>query len=104
MDAHGKTDGRSLSAFVSPVSLCFSCFDHLLDVVFRVPESFDDDWVEKTCSGIDDQSNWRVKANGLKKLLKSVLQCYNQLTGQPVSDEHVPDVLAAGKNVLVFGR
>lgn len=62
-----------------------------------MPEYFDNDWVEKTCSGIDDKSNWRVKANGLKKLLKPILQYYNELTGQPVSEEYIPDVLDAGE-------
>ncbi|XP_015904868.1 protein Hook homolog 3 isoform X2 [Parasteatoda tepidariorum] len=58
-------------------------------------EFFDDGWLAKIKT--DAGSNWRLKVSNLKKVLKGVLDYYNEILGQQITGFRMPDVTAIGE-------
>ncbi|XP_019752520.1 protein Hook homolog 1 [Hippocampus comes] len=54
------------------------------------PSWFTDGWLARIKTDVDD--NWRLKLNNLKKILQMVLEYYNEVLGQGLSDFPLPDV------------
>ncbi|XP_035032249.1 protein Hook homolog 1 [Hippoglossus stenolepis] len=54
------------------------------------PAWFDDGWLGRIKTDVED--NWRLKMNNLKKVLQMVVDYYNEVLGQEISDFPWPDV------------
>ncbi|XP_054720909.1 protein Hook homolog 3-like [Uloborus diversus] len=66
------------------------CIDPISD-----PEFFDEGWLAKIKT--DAGSNWRLKVSNLKKVLKSILDYYNEVS-QQITGFRMPDVNSLGEN------
>ncbi|XP_076353486.1 hook microtubule tethering protein isoform X1 [Tachypleus tridentatus] len=60
------------------------------------PEYFNSGWLAKIKSGTG--SNWRLKVSNLRKILKGILDYYNEALGQQIIGFKMPDVNAIGEN------
>lgn len=58
-------------------------------------EFFDESWLSKIKT--DAGTNWRLKVSNLKKILKGILDYYNEVLGQQISGFRMPDVAALGE-------
>ncbi|CAH1774314.1 unnamed protein product [Owenia fusiformis] len=59
------------------------------------PEFFNEAWMAKVKK--ESGGNWRLKVSNLKKILKGILEYYQEVLGQQISDFHMPDVNAIGE-------
>ncbi|XP_077390670.1 protein Hook homolog 1 isoform X2 [Festucalex cinctus] len=68
------------------------------------PSWFTDGWLARIKTDVDD--NWRLKLNNLKKILQMVLEYYNEVLVQGLSDFPLPDValLAEHSDPAELGR
>lgn len=68
------------------------------------PAWFTDGWLSRIKSDVDD--NWRLKVNNLKKILQMVVDYYNEVLGQEISDFPLPDVslVAEKSDPIEMGR
>ncbi|XP_030583723.1 protein Hook homolog 1 [Archocentrus centrarchus] len=68
------------------------------------PAWFTDGWLSRIKSDVDD--NWRLKMNNLKKILQMVVDYYNEVLGQEISDFPLPDVslVAEKSDPIEMGR
>ncbi|XP_076009181.1 protein Hook homolog 1 [Genypterus blacodes] len=55
------------------------------------PAWFSDGWLTRIKTDVD--GNWRLKMNNLKKILQIVLDYYNEVLGQEISDFPLPDLV-----------
>ncbi|KAK2168518.1 hypothetical protein LSH36_16g06021 [Paralvinella palmiformis] len=60
------------------------------------PKFFNETWMSKIKADIG--SNWRLKVNNLKKIIKGVLDYYADELGQQIYDFHMPDITAIGEH------
>ncbi|XP_057698007.1 protein Hook homolog 1-like isoform X2 [Corythoichthys intestinalis] len=60
------------------------------------PSWFTDGWLARIKTDVDD--NWRLKLNNLKKILQMVLEYYNEVLVQGLSDFPLPDVALAAEH------
>ncbi|CAL1281625.1 unnamed protein product [Larinioides sclopetarius] len=58
-------------------------------------EFFDEAWLSKIKT--DAGTNWRLKVSNLKKILKGILDYYNEVLGQQITGFRMPDVAAMGE-------
>ncbi|GIY82918.1 protein Hook homolog 3 [Caerostris darwini] len=58
-------------------------------------EFFDEAWLSKIKT--DAGANWRLKVSNLKKILKGILDYYNEVLGQQITGFRMPDVAALGE-------
>lgn len=58
-------------------------------------EFFDEIWLSKIKA--DAGTNWRLKVSNLKKILKGILDYYNEVLGQQITGFRMPDVIALGE-------
>lgn len=54
------------------------------------PAWFTDGWLSRIKTDVED--NWRLKMNNLKKILQMVVDYYNEVLSQEISDFPLPDV------------
>ncbi|KAM9763023.1 protein Hook homolog 1 [Menidia menidia] len=54
------------------------------------PAWFSDAWLSRLKADVDD--NWRLKMNNLKKILQMVVDYYNEVLAQEISDFPLPDL------------
>ncbi|XP_037105541.1 protein Hook homolog 1 isoform X1 [Syngnathus acus] len=68
------------------------------------PSWFTDGWLARIKTDVDD--NWRLKWNNLKKILQMVLEYYNEVLVQGLSDFPLPDValVAEHSDPVELGR
>uniref|UniRef100_A0AAX7TRW3 Calponin-homology (CH) domain-containing protein n=1 Tax=Astatotilapia calliptera TaxID=8154 RepID=A0AAX7TRW3_ASTCA len=67
------------------------CTTHILSsLCFRDPAWFTDGWLSRIKTDVED--NWRLKMNNLKKILQMVVDYYNEVLSQEISDFPLPDV------------
>ncbi|KAM6921072.1 protein Hook homolog 1 [Xenentodon cancila] len=68
------------------------------------PLWFNDGWMARIKTDVDD--NWRLKMNNLKKILKMVVDYYNEVLGQEISDFPLPDLtlVAEHSDPVELGR
>uniref|UniRef100_A0AAX7TNP9 Calponin-homology (CH) domain-containing protein n=1 Tax=Astatotilapia calliptera TaxID=8154 RepID=A0AAX7TNP9_ASTCA len=62
----------------------------LSSLCFRDPAWFTDGWLSRIKTDVED--NWRLKMNNLKKILQMVVDYYNEVLSQEISDFPLPDV------------
>ncbi|XP_024128660.1 protein Hook homolog 2 isoform X2 [Oryzias melastigma] len=68
--------------------------------IAHVLHRIDPSWFNETWLGrIKEESgaNWRLKVSNLKKILKSMMEYYQDVLSHQVSDEHLPDVSLIGE-------
>ncbi|XP_074990173.1 protein Hook homolog 2 [Calonectris borealis] len=86
----------------APPSPCASPQDLASGVALaHVLHSIDASWFNETWLGRirdDTEDNWRLKASNLRKVLQSVLEYWEEVLGQAVVDQHVPDVALAAQH------
>uniref|UniRef100_A0A8B9MX02 Hook microtubule tethering protein 2 n=1 Tax=Accipiter nisus TaxID=211598 RepID=A0A8B9MX02_9AVES len=61
----------------------------------------DASWFNETWLGRirdDAEDNWRLKVSNLRKVLQSVLEYWQDVLGQAVAEQHVPDVVLAAQH------
>ncbi|GFQ80829.1 protein Hook homolog 3 [Trichonephila clavata] len=58
-------------------------------------EFFDKSWLSKIKT--DAGTNWRLKVSNLKKILKGILDYYNEVLGQQITGFRMPDIAALGE-------
>ncbi|KAL3869534.1 hypothetical protein ACJMK2_042202 [Sinanodonta woodiana] len=61
------------------------------------PEYFNETWMSKIKT--DDVTNWRLKVNNLKKILKGILEYNLEVLGIQIHDFQMPDVNAIGEHI-----
>ncbi|XP_018525657.1 LOW QUALITY PROTEIN: protein Hook homolog 1 [Lates calcarifer] len=68
------------------------------------PAWFTDGWLGRIKTDVED--NWRLKMNNLKKILQMVVDYYNEVLGQEISDFPLPDLalVAEHSNPVELGR
>ncbi|XP_037554137.1 protein Hook homolog 1 [Nematolebias whitei] len=68
------------------------------------PAWFSDRWLSRIKTDVED--NWRLKLNNLKKILQMVVDYYNEVLAQEISDFPLPDVslVAEHTNLEELGR
>ncbi|XP_061593785.1 protein Hook homolog 1 [Cololabis saira] len=68
------------------------------------PSWFNDGWLARIKTDVED--NWRLKINNLKKILQMVVDYYNEVLGQEISDFPLPDmsVVAEHSDAVELGR
>ncbi|KAM6307863.1 protein Hook homolog 2, partial [Podargus strigoides] len=68
----------------------------LAHVLHRIDASwFSELWLGRIRD--DAGENWRLKASNLRKVLQSVLEYWQDVLGQAVAEQHVPDVVLAAQ-------
>ncbi|XP_037263152.1 protein Hook homolog 2 isoform X2 [Falco rusticolus] len=86
----------------APPSPCTSPQDLASGVALaHVLHSIDASWFNETWLGRirnDAEDNWRLKVSNLRKVLQSVLEYWQDVLGQAVADQHVPDVALAAQH------
>uniref|UniRef100_A0A8C4HKD2 Hook microtubule-tethering protein 1 n=1 Tax=Dicentrarchus labrax TaxID=13489 RepID=A0A8C4HKD2_DICLA len=60
------------------------------------PAWFTDGWLGRIKTDVED--NWRLKMNNLKKILQMVVDYYNEVLGQEISDFPLPDLARAAEH------
>ncbi|CAN0025125.1 unnamed protein product [Bubo scandiacus] len=84
-----------------PPSPCASPQDLASGVALaHVLHSIDASWFNETWLGRirdDAEDNWRLKVSNLRKVLQSVLEYWQDVLGQAVEEQHVPDVALAAQ-------
>ncbi|XP_035508734.1 protein Hook homolog 1 isoform X1 [Morone saxatilis] len=60
------------------------------------PAWFTDGWLGRIKTDVED--NWRLKMNNLKKILQMVVDYYNEVLGQEISDFPLPDLALAAEH------
>ncbi|XP_074423147.1 protein Hook homolog 2 [Larus michahellis] len=85
----------------APPSPCASPQDLASGVALaHVLHSIDASWFNETWLGRirdDTEDNWRLKVSNLRKVLQSVLEYWQDVLGQVVAEQHVPDVALAAQ-------
>ncbi|KAM6111648.1 protein Hook homolog 2-like [Phoenicopterus ruber ruber] len=85
----------------APPSPCASPQDLASGVALAyVLHSIDASWFNETWLGRirdDAEDNWRLKVSNLRKVLQSVLEYWQDVLGQAVAEQHVPDVVLAAQ-------
>uniref|UniRef100_A0A7N8XYK7 Hook microtubule-tethering protein 1 n=1 Tax=Mastacembelus armatus TaxID=205130 RepID=A0A7N8XYK7_9TELE len=68
------------------------------------PAWFSDGWLGRIKTDVEE--NWRLKMNNLKKILQMMLDYYNEVLGQEISDFPLPDValVAEHSHPVELGR
>ncbi|XP_030290302.1 protein Hook homolog 1 isoform X2 [Sparus aurata] len=61
------------------------------------PAWFSDGWLTRIKADVED--NWRLKMNNLKKILQMMVDYYNEILAQEISDFPLPDVALAAENL-----
>ncbi|KAM7026462.1 protein Hook homolog 2-like [Acridotheres tristis] len=67
----------------------------------HVLHKIDSSWFDETWLGQirdDTEGNARIKVNNLRKVLQSVLEYWQDVLGQAVAEQHVPDVAPAAQH------
>uniref|UniRef100_A0A8B9MYX6 Hook microtubule tethering protein 2 n=1 Tax=Accipiter nisus TaxID=211598 RepID=A0A8B9MYX6_9AVES len=86
----------------APPSPCASPQDLASGVALaHVLHSIDASWFNETWLGRirdDAEDNWRLKVSNLRKVLQSVLEYWQDVLGQAVAEQHVPDVVLAAQH------
>ncbi|XP_075581237.1 LOW QUALITY PROTEIN: protein Hook homolog 2 [Pelecanus crispus] len=86
----------------APPSPCASPQDLASGVALaHVLHSIDASWFNEMWLGRirdDGEDNWRLKASNLRKVLQSVLEYWQDVLGQAVAEQHVPDVALAAQH------
>ncbi|XP_042649281.1 protein Hook homolog 2 [Tyto alba] len=86
----------------APPSPCASPRDLANGVALaHVLHSIDASWFNETWLGRirdDAEDNWRLKVSNLRKVLQSVLEYWQDVLGQAVAEQHVPDVALAAQH------
>ncbi|XP_074786265.1 protein Hook homolog 2 [Athene noctua] len=86
----------------TPPSPCASPQDLASGVALaHVLHSIDASWFNETWLGRirdDAEDNWRLKVSNLRKVLQSVLEYWQDVLGQVVEEQHVPDVALAAQH------
>ncbi|XP_069653462.1 protein Hook homolog 2 [Haliaeetus albicilla] len=86
----------------APPSPCASPQDLASGVALaHVLHSIDASWFNETWLGRirdDAEDNWRLKVSNLRKVLQSVLEYWQDVLGQAVAEQHVPDVALAAQH------
>ncbi|KAM7388494.1 hypothetical protein PAMP_024664 [Pampus punctatissimus] len=60
------------------------------------PVWFSDGWLGRIKSDVDD--NWRLKMNNLKKILQMIVDYYNEVLAQEISDFPMPDLVRVAEH------
>ncbi|XP_075594283.1 protein Hook homolog 2 [Balearica regulorum gibbericeps] len=85
----------------APPSPCSSPQDLASGVALaHVLHSIDASWFNETWLGRirdDAEDNWRLKVSNLRKVLQSVLEYWQDVLGEAVAEQHVPDVALAAQ-------
>ncbi|XP_064293369.1 protein Hook homolog 2 isoform X2 [Phalacrocorax carbo] len=85
----------------APPSPCASPQDLASGVALaHVLHSIDASWFNETWLGRirdDTEDNWRLKVSNLRKVLQSILEYWQDVLGQTVAEQHVPDVVLAAQ-------
>ncbi|KAM6233259.1 protein Hook homolog 2 [Porphyrio hochstetteri] len=85
----------------APPSPCSSPRDLANGVALaHVLHSIDASWFSETWLGRiqdDAEDNWQLKVSNLRKVLQSVLEYWQDVLGQVVEEQHVPDVALAAQ-------
>ncbi|CAL9693490.1 unnamed protein product [Knipowitschia caucasica] len=83
------------------VPSCNSKYDLTSGVaIAHVLHRIDPSWFNETWLGRikeENGANWRLKVSNLKKILKSMLEYFQDILGHQISDEHLPDVILIGE-------
>lgn len=68
------------------------------------PAWFNDGWISRIKTDVED--NWRLKMNNLKKILQMVVDYYNEVLGQDISNFPLPDLalVAEHSDSVQLGR
>ncbi|XP_072704504.1 LOW QUALITY PROTEIN: protein Hook homolog 2 [Ciconia boyciana] len=86
----------------APPSPCASPRDLASRVALaHVLHSIDASWSNETWLARirdDAEDNWRLKVSNLRKVLQSVLEYWQDVLGQAVAEQHVPDVVLAAQH------
>ncbi|XP_074932178.1 LOW QUALITY PROTEIN: protein Hook homolog 2 [Phalacrocorax aristotelis] len=85
----------------APPSPCASPQDLASGVALaHVLHSIDASWFNETWLGRirdDTEDNWRLKVSNLRKVLQSILEYWQDVLGQTVAEQHVPNVVLAAQ-------
>uniref|UniRef100_A0A672Z3L9 Calponin-homology (CH) domain-containing protein n=1 Tax=Sphaeramia orbicularis TaxID=375764 RepID=A0A672Z3L9_9TELE len=73
-------------------------------VCCRDPSWFSDGWLSRIKGDVED--NWRLKMNNLKKVLQMIVDYYNEVLAQEISDFPLPDLalVAERSDPVQLGR
>ncbi|KAM9251610.1 protein Hook homolog 2 [Cariama cristata] len=86
----------------APPSPCASPQDLASGVALaHILHSIDASWFNERWLGRirdDAEDNWRLKVSNLRKVLQSVLEYWQDVLGQAVAEQHVPDVVLAAQH------
>uniref|UniRef100_A0A665UA52 Calponin-homology (CH) domain-containing protein n=1 Tax=Echeneis naucrates TaxID=173247 RepID=A0A665UA52_ECHNA len=89
--------------WLTVLSVCvFVCL--CVRVHYRDPAWFTDAWLGRIKADVED--NWRLKMNKLKKILQMVVDYYNEVLNQEISDFPLPEMalVAEHSNPVELGR
>uniref|UniRef100_A0A667XIN8 Hook microtubule-tethering protein 1 n=1 Tax=Myripristis murdjan TaxID=586833 RepID=A0A667XIN8_9TELE len=89
---------------IGSILLCKSMLQWIFPLMAWYPAWFSDGWLSRIKTDVGD--NWRLKMNNLKKILQMMVDYYNEVLAQQISDFPLPDLalVAEHSDPVELGR